>query len=111
MESQSNAGYPHASSDLLNCFLLLMGGKRLIKSEESSLKTQQNTCNILLKHLATLLDHVVRELAKCMQHLATSKNVATCCYRVAKLMQHIARNNVTRCCFEMLSVFDWALRI
>ena len=65
------------SSDLLNCFLLLMGGKRLIKSEESSLKTQQNTCNISLKHLATLLDHVVRELAKCMQHLATSKNVAT----------------------------------
>ena len=54
-----------------------MGGKRLIKSEESSLKTQQNTCNISLKHLATLLDHVVRELAKCMQHLATSKNVAT----------------------------------
>ena len=78
-------------------------------------KARPNARKISTQHLATLLDRAVKELAKRPQHLAPSKNVAkkfdhfqtrsntighlaTCCYRVAKRVQHVACNNVAKCC-------------
>ena len=42
-------------------------------------------------------------LSKTVQH------VVTCCYRVAKCVQHIARNNVARFYVEILRAFGQAL--
>ena len=41
----------------------------------------------------------------------TIKPLATCCYRVAKSVQHVARNKVARCSVEILRAFGWALTI
>ena len=39
------------------------------------------------------------------QHVATRRN------RVAKRVQHVAPNNVEKCCVEMLRSFDWSLQM
>ena len=39
------------------------------------------------------------------------QHVATYCIRVAKRMQHVVRNNVVRCCVEMLRAFGQALTV
>ena len=68
---------------------------------------------------------VMKVLAKRTQHLAMSKNVAikiwpfsnliqriaTYYYGMARRVQYVARDNVTRVCVEMLCAFGQALRI
>ena len=75
--------------------------------------------------------HCCTNLAKWLQNHATSTNVtllrekfdhfqiwanntqhvAICCNRVAKRTQHVAPNNVTICCIEMLRSFGRSLRL
>lgn len=82
MESQSNAGYPHAFHQI--SLIAFLGEERHIKGEESSLKTQQKTCNISLKHLATLI-------------------VGSCCEGVGQM--HATPCNTQKCCNKNLIIF------
>ena len=54
----------------------------------SKVKARPNARNISTQHLATLLDRVVKDLAKRAQNLATSKNVATKIWPFSNLIQH-----------------------
>ena len=57
------------------------------------IKAQSHICNISMQHLATLSDCVVRELAKNVQYLSTSKTAATKIYHFCNWLntiQHIA---------------------
>ena len=59
-----------------------------------------NACNILQhpKMLQQKFDHF-------QTWSNTIQLVATCCYREAKSMPYVARNNVAECCVEMLRAF------
>ena len=115
------------SSDLLDCFLgwrEAHQGWRVISKDPAKdmqhfIETSCNiNCWIMLwgswPNACNTLQHpkmLQQKFDYFQTWFNTIKHLATCCYRVSKLMQHFACNSVTRCCFEMLSVFDWALRI
>ena len=81
-------------------------------------KARPNARNISTQHLTKFLNRVVRcceghpkLLQQKFDHFQTWSNtiqhIATCCYRLAKRVQHFARNNVAGCCVEKLHALEF----
>ena len=81
-------------------------------------KARPNARNISTQHLTKFLNRVAicceghpKLLQQKFDHFQTWSNtiqyIATCCYRLAKRVQHIARNNVAGCCVEKLHALEF----